>query len=191
MKAVPALWLTLLSVLATGAQVFMPGPCPDPDVQRDFDVAQYLGTWYGVRRLPHSFQKGQCSTATYSFQSPGVIAVRNEGLLDDGSVSTIAGSAFAEDPSEPAKLLVSFHGVATPPSPYWVLSTDYDGFSVVYSCKEVGGGHRDSAWIMSRRPTLPSQTLAELESTLASAGVLVDQLISTNQDPEYCSRLSQ
>ncbi|KAM9789411.1 uncharacterized protein ACB057_012040 [Neosynchiropus ocellatus] len=191
MTTVQVLSLTLLSVLAASAQVFMPGPCPRPEVQRDFDVAQYLGTWYGIRRLPHSFQKGQCSTATYSLQGPGVIGVLNAGLLDDGTTSTITGSAFAEDPSEPAKLLVAFDNVPTPPSPYWVLSTDYDGFSVVYSCKEVEGGHRDSAWIMSRQPVLSSETLAEGERTLASVGVRVDELISTNQDPEYCGRMSQ
>lgn len=42
---------------------------------------QYLGTWYDIQRLPHSFQKGECSTATYSLKSPGVVGVLNRELL--------------------------------------------------------------------------------------------------------------
>lgn len=42
---------------------------------------QYLGTWYDVQRLPHSFQKGECSEATYTLRSPGVVGVLNRELL--------------------------------------------------------------------------------------------------------------
>lgn len=42
---------------------------------------QYLGKWYDIQRLPHSFQKGECCTATYSLLSPGVVGVLNKELL--------------------------------------------------------------------------------------------------------------
>ena len=42
---------------------------------------QYLGTWFDIQRLPHTFQKGECSTATYSLKSPGVVGVLNRELL--------------------------------------------------------------------------------------------------------------
>lgn len=42
---------------------------------------QYLGKWHEIQRLSNSFQKGQCSTATYSLQSPGVVGVLNKELL--------------------------------------------------------------------------------------------------------------
>lgn len=42
---------------------------------------QYLGTWYDIEKLPHTFQKGECSTATYSLKSAGVVGVLNRELL--------------------------------------------------------------------------------------------------------------
>ncbi|KAJ0058865.1 hypothetical protein NL108_001094, partial [Boleophthalmus pectinirostris] len=68
----------------------------------------YLGTWFDIKKLPMTFQKGECSTATYTLQSPGVVGVFNKELLADGTINTITGTATALDPSEPAKLSVSF-----------------------------------------------------------------------------------
>nr|XP_040027708.1 apolipoprotein D-like [Gasterosteus aculeatus aculeatus] len=190
MKAVQVIFLALLSVLAANAQVIMPGKCPQPAVQENFDTARYLGNWYEIQRLPHAFQYGDCSTATYSLQSPGVVGVLNRELLANGTIDSISGSATAKDASEPAKLLVSFFENA-PPAPYWVLSTDYDSYTLVYSCTDLELLHVDFAWIMSRQPTLPKETLEELRSQLAAIGVKVDKLLTTNQDAAYCSTMNQ
>lgn len=40
MNAIQVLSLALLSVLAANAQVIMPGRCPMPAVQKDFDAAR-------------------------------------------------------------------------------------------------------------------------------------------------------
>uniref|UniRef100_A0A3B5AFI3 Apolipoprotein D n=1 Tax=Stegastes partitus TaxID=144197 RepID=A0A3B5AFI3_9TELE len=164
--------------------------CPKPAVQKNFDAAKYLGTWYEIEKLPHTFQKGECSTATYSLKSPGVVGVLNRELLADGTINTISGSAVSKSSSEPAKLLVSFFE-NSPPAPYWVLSTDYDSYSLVYSCTDLGVLHVEFAWIMSRQPTLPQETIRELSNTLSSIGVNVDKMITTNQDAAYCSAMHQ
>ncbi|KAM8727004.1 apolipoprotein D-like [Acanthopagrus schlegelii] len=190
MNAIHVISLALLSVLAANAQVIMPGRCPKPAVQENFDAARYLGTWYDIQRLPHTFQKGECSTATYSLKSPGVVGVLNRELLADGTINSISGSAVAKDPSQPAKLSVSFFEFA-PSAPYWVLSTDYDNYSLVYSCTDLGVLHVEFAWIMSRQPTMPEETLEELRGTLSSIGVRVDKLLSSNQDSVYCSPMHQ
>ncbi|MED6249527.1 hypothetical protein ATANTOWER_015624 [Ataeniobius toweri] len=176
---------TLLSVLAAKAQVIMPDRCPNAAVQEKFDAARYLGKWYEIQRMPHMFQKGQCSTATYSLQSPGVVGVLNRELLANGTVDEITGIA-KPDPAEPAKLLVYFFE-DSPPAPYWVLSTDYDNYALVYSCTDLSVLHADFVWILSRRPTLPDETVKELHSILLSIGVSVDKLLTTNQDADYCS----
>ena len=72
-----------------------------------------------------------------------------------------------------------------------MLSTDYDSYSLVYSCTDLGVLHVEFAWIMSRQPTMPEETLEDLHSTLSSIGVRVDKLITTNQDAEYCSAMNQ
>ncbi|CAF98955.1 unnamed protein product, partial [Tetraodon nigroviridis] len=181
MNAVQVLPLALLAALAAHAQVIKPGRCPRPAVQQEFDAARYLGTWYEIQRLPHRFQTGQCSTASYSLKSPGVVGVLNRELRADGTVYSISGTAVAEDPSEPAKLAVSFYE-NSPPAPYWVLATDYDNYTLVYSCTNLLVAHAEFAWILSRRPTLAQESVEELRRALSSVGVDVDKLLSTNQD---------
>ncbi|KAK2895858.1 apolipoprotein Da, duplicate 2 [Channa argus] len=180
----------LLLVLAANSQVIQPGRCPVPAVQKKFDASQYLGTWYEIQKLPNNFQLGECSTATYSLKSPGVVDVLNRELLANGTMSFIRGTAVAKDPAEPAKLLVSFFETS-PPSPYWVLSTDYTNYSLVYSCTDLGSLRMEFAWILSRQPILPEETIEDLQSTLSSIGVLLDKLVSTNQDTDYCSAMHQ
>ncbi|XP_029971025.1 apolipoprotein D-like [Salarias fasciatus] len=190
MNSLQVVSLTLLLAAAASAQGLKLGKCPQPAVQANFDAARYLGKWYGIQKLPTTFQKGQCSTAVYTLKSPGVIGVLNSELRDDGTISSTEGTATVKDPAEPAKLEVSF-SKDSPPGPYWVLSTDYQGHTLVYSCREVGLFHRELAWIMSREPTLPEATVQELRSILSSVGVHVDKLVPTNQDETYCAPMSQ
>lgn len=84
-----------------------------------------------------------------------------------------------------------FTPLDTPPAPYWVLSTDYDSYTLVYSCTDLGVLHAEFAWIMSRQPTLPEETVQELHSTLSSIGVNLDKMVNTNQDAAYCSAMDQ
>uniref|UniRef100_A0A3Q3XPV3 Apolipoprotein D n=1 Tax=Mola mola TaxID=94237 RepID=A0A3Q3XPV3_MOLML len=157
--------LTLLSVLAASAQVIKLGRCPKLDVQANFDATRYIGKWYEIQKLPTTFQKGECGTATYSLKGPGFIGVLNSELLDDGTTNSIVGSAKVKDPAEPAKLEVSFFETS-PPGPYWVLSTDYEGHSLVYGCTEFGPFHIELSWILSREPTLSRETVEELHTIL-------------------------
>ncbi|XP_034742631.1 apolipoprotein D-like isoform X2 [Etheostoma cragini] len=190
MKAMQVITLTLLSVLAASAQVVNFGKCPQPAVQADFDASRYLGKWYGIKKLPTFFQKGECSTATYSLKSPGVVGVLNSELLNDGTISSITGSAKAKDPAEPAKLEVTFFEGSTP-GPYWVLSTDYEGHSLVYGCTEFDQFRKEFSWIMSRKPTLSEETVEELNNILSSVGIDVDKMVPTIQDETYCSAMNQ
>nr|XP_040028341.1 apolipoprotein D-like [Gasterosteus aculeatus aculeatus] len=186
MKAMQVILLTLLVVLVTSAQY--DDSCPKPDVQANFDVSKYLGKWYGIKKLPTPFQKGECSTAFYSLKSSGEIGVLNSGLLEDGTIRSAVATATVKDPSDPAKLAVSFSPESS--APYWVLSTDYEGHSLVYSCTNRQSG-REYAWILSREPTLPEETVKKLEDVLSSIGIDVDKMAPTNQNENYCSVMRQ
>lgn len=69
-----------------------------------------------------------------------------------------------------------------PDSPYWVLSSDYLSYSLVYSCFDYFGlFHVDFAWILARTRALSEDTLAQLHGKLEAAGVNVNHLTLTNQ----------
>ncbi|KAI2667723.1 Apolipoprotein D [Labeo rohita] len=107
MQALQILFLTLLSVLAVSAQSIGSGKCPQPPVQQNFDPTRYTGRWYEIMKFPTPFQLGECCQATYTL-SDGIVLVRNDELLANGTVSFIEGTAKIVDASEPAKLEVSF-----------------------------------------------------------------------------------
>lgn len=80
----------------------------------------------------------------------------------------------------------------SPAGPYWVLSTDHEGHSLVYGCTDyLGLFHVEFAWILARQPTLPDETIEELHSILTDAEVDVSKMTATKQDADYCSAMPQ
>uniref|UniRef100_A0A8C7Y9K9 Apolipoprotein D n=1 Tax=Oryzias sinensis TaxID=183150 RepID=A0A8C7Y9K9_9TELE len=177
MRAAHVISMTLLLAFAANAQVFKAGQCPTPAVQANFDASKYIGRWFEIQRLPTSFQVGQCIHAGAEKEN-------------NGTINSIIGSAKVKDPAEPAKLEVSFYE-DTPPGPYWVLSTDYTGHSLVYGCTDYGLFHMELSWILSREPTLPKETVAELHGILSSIGVAVDKMLTTVQEEGHCGAMEQ
>lgn len=69
-----------------------------------------------------------------------------------------------------------------PDSPYWIISTDYQTYCLVYSCMEYFGlFHFDFAWILARTRELDPDVLSQLRGTLAAAGVNVTRLTVSDQ----------
>lgn len=75
-----------------------------------------------------------------------------------------------------------FEPPGVPSAPYWVLSTDYQSYSLVYSCFDYFGlFHTDLAWILARSRMLAEDILSSLRKELAATGVDVNRLTVTNQ----------
>ncbi|XP_028289098.1 apolipoprotein D-like [Parambassis ranga] len=181
MKAFQVLSVLLLSAAVTDAQSFHVGKCPEPSVQEGFNVTQYTGTWYEIEKLPAMFERGKCNQATYSLLSDGTVSVHNEELLANGKINSIDGVAKVKDPSQPAILGVSFFK-GVPDAPYWVLSTDYQSYSLVYSCADYFGlFHIDFAWILARTCVLTEGVISQLHDKLSAAGVNVNRLTGSDQ----------
>ncbi|XP_068437848.1 gamma-glutamyl hydrolase-like [Clinocottus analis] len=181
MKAFQVLLLLLVAPApSTRAQSFHPGKCPQPPVQEDFDVTKYMGTWYEIEKLPAVFERGTCNQATYSTLPDGTVKVRNAELLSNGKRNTIEGVARVKNLSQPAMLGVSFFKGASD-APYWVLSTDYQSYSLVYSCTDYFLFHVDFAWILARARVLADDVISRLHDKLSSAGVNTERLTVSNQ----------
>jgi apolipoprotein D and lipocalin family protein len=86
-------------------------------VINNFDANQYLGTWYEVARLDHSFERDLDKvTATYSLRDDGGIKVINRGFNRiTKEWQEAEGKAYFVDPvnadgTHTGKLKVSFFG---------------------------------------------------------------------------------
>ncbi|XP_074641365.1 apolipoprotein D-like [Tubulanus polymorphus] len=159
------------------AQIPRFGSCPDVEVMEDFDVTKYTGIWYEYQRYFTFFEiNGKCGKATYTLDtSDNSIIVENNGInAKTGAESYTKGKAVAPNKDIPAKLEVSFP-VAGPfaKGKYWVLDTDYETYSVVYSCSaDVKLAHADIVWILSRdRSGLSKATKEKIYALLKSQGI--------------------
>ncbi|XP_077998660.1 apolipoprotein D-like [Glandiceps talaboti] len=175
--------LVLGLFLTVDAQVFSWGKCKKVTVQADFDLTSYLGRWYEIEKFPASFEDGQrCITATYSLKDNGRILVDNRGVRDDtGEVDGMEGEAHVPNPDRhPAKLKVKFFWWQ-PGGDYWVLSTDYDSYSVVYSCSSYFFFKMEYAWILSRQRSISGETIHMLMDDMESMGINTSHFTITNQ----------
>ena len=74
-----------------------------------------------------------------------------------------------------------------PYSPYWILSTDYVNFALVYSCTDVLRlFHMDFAWILGRTRSLPAATVETARETFANNNIDVTRMIPSRQ--QGCDR---
>jgi apolipoprotein D and lipocalin family protein len=138
-----------------------------------FDARLYLGTWYEVARLDHSFEKGLDNTsATYTARNDGGIDVVNRGYDRAGRKwKEASGRAYFMGDRSVGRLKVAF---------FWPFNSSYniillDGDHYAYSV--VCGPGRKYLWILSRTPGLDRQILDSLVEFARSRGFPTESLI--------------
>ncbi|XP_063721387.1 apolipoprotein D-like [Symsagittifera roscoffensis] len=195
-SSVQSLFVSLLglnlTLTLTLAAPFI-GECPDiSGLIVDLpNLADYMGRWYEIYRVPN-FEAGQeCVFATYTLENgPNgtYVQVNNTGYGRKDGYSGIVGSAIQPNPPL-AALIVSFSGYpsqnATAPN-YNIIRLDTSSYAVIYSCDSVDKVGAVDAWILARTKTLPDDVIADLKGLLASLGVKVDNLHATVQSNDYC-----
>jgi len=177
----------LLAIFAIGAMGFMGRIVDQPVVVESVDVERYMGLWYAVASIPTTFERAcvQGTTAEYHLLADGRIEVTNICYREDGSAFTANGRAWVPDPSESAKLKVSFVRFSNRwlfPGDYWIIDLASD-----YSYVAVGHPRRKFGWILSRSPELAEETLDGIFERLEGQGYdrsafrTIDQSIHTQQ----------
>lgn len=137
----------------------------------NFELDQYLGTWYEVARLPNSFEKDlKCVTATYSLRDNGKINVFNKGFNQKKQKwEDITGYAKVPDDQKPAEIKVTFFWPFA--GDYYVIDIDKD-----YQTALVGAPNRKYLWLLSRKPNIPSERLEELKKIALDKGFDTNKL---------------
>jgi apolipoprotein D and lipocalin family protein len=143
-----------------------------------FELDRYLGRWYEIARLDHSFERGlERVTAEYSMRPDGGTRVLNRGYsTEEGKWEEAEGRAyFVEDESQ-GYLKVSFFRPFY--GSYVVFGLDRDEYDWAY----VSGPNTGYLWLLARTPTVDPAVLADFIERAAGLGFDTDQLIFVDQD---------
>ena len=144
---------------------------------KGFDAQRYLGTWYEIARLDHSFERGLVNvTANYSMNKDGSLRVLNRGFDPKRHRWKEAeGRAYFITGADVGRLKVSFFG------PF------YGGYNIIgidernYSYALVCGSSRSYLWILARQPELSETVKAVLTQKAKDLGFDTGALIYVQQ----------
>ena len=138
-----------------------------------FDVNRYLGTWYEIARLDHSFERDlQQVTADYSVREDGGIRVINRGYnTEKHAWEQAEGKAYFIGDSDVGRLKVSFFGPFY--GAYNIMELDREN----YQYAMISGPDRSYLWILARTPELEQATVDRLVEQAAGLGFDSEQLI--------------
>jgi apolipoprotein D and lipocalin family protein len=166
--------LTVLALCLVGCLGIPEGTRPVDD----FELDRYLGKWYEVARLDHSFERGLSNvTADYSLRDDGGVRVTNRGFKDARDKWKDAeGKAFFDGDPSTGKLKVSFFGPFY--GAYNVIALDQEN----YQWSLVVGPDTDYLWILSRTPVLDQVVIDQLLSQAKANGFDIDEVIFVDQE---------
>ncbi len=151
-------------------------PPDNVKVVNNFEINRYLGSWYEIARLDHSFESGlEQVTANYSLRDDGGIKVINRGFNPaKNRWQQSEGKGYFTGPTSRAALKVSFFG------PF------YGGYNVIELDKDYGyalvcGPDRSYLWILSRAPKLDEGVKQHLLETAQRYGFDTSKLVWVKQ----------
>jgi apolipoprotein D and lipocalin family protein len=173
------IWLTALLLTACM------GAPENVKVVDSVDASQYLGTWYEIARLDHSFERDlEKVTATYSLRDDGGIKVINRGFnTKTNEWKEAEGKAYFVDPpntdkTNTGKLKVSFFGPFY--GAYNIMVLDKPYYNYVMIC----GPDKSYLWILARTPQLTYPIKQHLIAQAKELGFDTEQLIHVVQSSE-------
>lgn len=143
-----------------------------------FQLERYLGLWYEIARMDHSFERGLSSvTAEYVSLPSGAVEVINRGYDDrHGAWREARGKATFRGASDVGQLKVAFfwpfHGA------YNILVID----RAEYRWSLVAGPTRDYFWVLSRSPGMETSLRDRLVGEASTMGFAVERLIFVAHD---------
>lgn len=142
-----------------------------------FDTEQYLGTWYEIARLDHSFERNlERVTATYGLNEDGSISVLNKGFnTEKGEWRQAEGVAKPMGSSDIAHLKVSFFGPFYGTYAVFELADDY-------SYAFVSGYNTDYLWLLAREPDVSAEVRQRFINESQALGFDTSKLIWVSTD---------
>ncbi|MFP6833823.1 MAG: lipocalin family protein [Porticoccaceae bacterium] len=138
----------------------------------NFELNRYLGKWYEIARLDHSFERGlEAVSAEYSLRDDGGIRVINSGRNTDTQANQEAeGRAYFVEQPNLGYLKVSFFG------PFF-------GSYVIFELDEnnqyafIAGNTTNYLWLLARTPEVSQELVNQFINRATQLGFDTSQLI--------------
>jgi apolipoprotein D and lipocalin family protein len=139
----------------------------------NFKLEKYLGKWYEIARLDHSFERGLTRvTAEYSLREDGGVRVLNRGYsVKDSTWKEAEGKAYFVRGSDQGYLRVSFFGPFY--GSYIVFELDHEHYQYSLVC----GPDKSYLWILARDPEIAKDVKNTLVAKAAAMGFETSKLI--------------
>ncbi|MBL1273590.1 MAG: lipocalin family protein [Oceanospirillales bacterium] len=140
---------------------------------------EYLGKWYEIARLDHSFEEGlNRVTAEYELKDDGSIKVTNRGYdAEAGEWSVAEGRAVFVGDDSTGHLKVSFFG------PFYASYVIFELDKEEYQYAFVTGYDRDYLWFLSRTPDVSEEAIARFKQVALKAGFDIEELVVVDHSP--------
>jgi apolipoprotein D and lipocalin family protein len=142
-----------------------------------FELGRYLGKWYEIARLDHSFERGLTRvTAEYSLREDGGVRVVNRGYsAQKQEWDEAVGKAYFVEGEDLGYLKVSFFG------PFYGAYVVFGLDSEAYQYAFVSGSDTTYLWLLARTPTVSGEVLRQFTERAAALGFDTDALIFVEQ----------
>jgi len=139
----------------------------------NFELDKYLGKWYEIARLDHSFERDLSHvTADYSLRDDGGVRVLNRGFdVTNNSWKEAEGKAYFVKEPDYGYLKVSFFGPFY--GSYVVFGLDRENYQ--YSL--VSGPDKSYLWLLARTPILKDDIKNMLLEKAMASGFDTSKLI--------------
>jgi apolipoprotein D and lipocalin family protein len=145
----------------------------------NFEIDRYLGRWYEIARLDHSFERGlEQVSAEYSLRPDGGIKVVNRGYDPLKHIWKEAeGKALFVDHTWEGYLKVSFFG------PFYGAYVIFELERKNYQYAYVSGPNKSYLWLLARAPEIGEPVKNDFVRRADELGFNSGELIWVNHKP--------
>lgn len=169
-------WLRVLLVIACCCLASCTGAPDGVKPVTGFELDRYLGKWYEIARLDHSFERGlEQVSAEYTPGEDGSVRVINRGYSPKDGWKSAEGKARFVGPTDEGYLKVSFFGPFY--GSYIVFGLDRDNYQYAF----VSGNTTSYLWLLARTPTVSDEVKEQFLQQARELDFPVEELIFVDQ----------
>ncbi|OIO67009.1 MAG: lipocalin [Zetaproteobacteria bacterium CG1_02_53_45] len=141
-----------------------------------FELNRYLGKWYEIARLDHSFERGlEQVSAEYTMSDDGGVIVLNRGYsVEEQKWQQAEGKAYFVRSPDEGYLKVSFFG------PFYGAYVIFE-LDEAYQYAFVVGPDRSYLWLLSRTPEVSPGLIRDFKAQVKALGFNSEALILVDQ----------